>query len=69
MDVETEAPLQRIKGEVADGISGDNARPDIKARGICQAEQNVLFGVRVTIKITVSRCTFKTEKSLEIHEK
>ena len=33
-DVETEPSLQPIEGEIVNGIPGDNARPNVRARGI-----------------------------------
>ena len=33
-DVETEPQLQQVDGEILDGLTGDNAKPDIRARGV-----------------------------------
>ena len=33
-DAETEPSLQPIEGEIVNGIPGDNARPNVRARGI-----------------------------------
>ena len=47
-DVETEPPLQPLQGEKTGGLTGDEARPDIRARGIWRNGQNAFFDVRVT---------------------
>ena len=33
-DVETEPQLQQVDGEILDGLTEDNAKPDIRARGV-----------------------------------
>ena len=44
-DVEIEPSLQSIEGEIINGIPGDNARPNVRARGVCRDGRNVLFDV------------------------
>ena len=43
-----EPQLQAIHGEQIDGLAGDNARPDIRARGVWRHGQNAYFDVRIT---------------------
>ena len=47
-DVETEPKLQPVSGEQTSGLTGDEARPDIRARGIWRPGQNGYFDVRIT---------------------
>ena len=42
-DVETEPILQPIEGEIINGIPGDNARPEVSARGEWRDGQNAFF--------------------------
>ena len=50
-DVETEPKLQPLSGEQTSGLTGDEARPDIRARGIWRPGQNGYFDVRIIITI------------------
>ena len=62
-DVETEPELQPVEGELIDGLAGENARPDIRARGVWRPGQNAFFDVRVTntnSKSQVNNDTMKT---------
>ena len=68
-DVEIEPMLQPINGEVVNGIAGDNARSDIRARGVWCRGQNAFFDVRVTNTNADSQKHLSTEKILEKHEK
>ena len=61
--------LQPINGEVVNGIAGDNARSDIRARGVWRRGQNAFFDVRVTNTNADSQKHLSTEKILEKHEK
>ena len=47
-DVEIEPQLQQVDNEQFNGLKEDNARPDIRAKGVCRNAQNAYFGVRVT---------------------
>ena len=47
-DVELEPALQPLDGEHVKGISGDEARPDVRARGVWRPGQNAFFDIRVT---------------------
>ena len=68
-DVEIEPPLQVLTGEIVNGLSGDNARPDIRARGVWRDGQNAFFDVRVTNTNAESQKHSTSEKILEKHEK
>ena len=47
-DEENEPSLQPSEGEIVNGIPGDNARPDVRARVIWRDGQNVFFDARIT---------------------
>ena len=47
-DVETEPQLQPIADEVINGLEGDNARPDVRVRGVWRPAQNAYFDIRVS---------------------
>ena len=68
-DVETEPSLQPIEGEIVNGIPGDNAKPDIRARGVWREGQNASFDVRITNLNSASQHNVKAEKVLWRHEK
>ena len=40
-----EPSFQSIEGEIVIGIPGDNARPDVRARGAWRDGQNAFFNV------------------------
>ena len=42
-DVEIEPKLQPVEGEQIDGLVGENARPDVRARGVWRQGQNAFF--------------------------
>ena len=44
-DIETEPALQPVEGELINGLAGENARPDIRARGVWRPGQNAFFDV------------------------
>ena len=44
---EIDPPLQAVDGEVVQGFPGDNAQPDVRARGFWRQGQNAYFDVRV----------------------
>ncbi|XP_066931552.1 uncharacterized protein [Clytia hemisphaerica] len=68
-DVEIEPPLQPIDGERVGGLNGDNARPDVRARGVWRPGQNAYFDVRVTNTNSQSQVQVSTQKTLEKHER
>ena len=39
-DVEIEPPLQTLEGEIINGLTGVNAKPDVRARGFWREGQN-----------------------------
>ena len=41
-DVELEPPLQPLTGEIATGLTGDEARPDIRAKSLEAVSKRVL---------------------------
>ena len=47
-DVEIEPSLQNITNEQITGNTNDEARPDIRARGVWRAGQNSFFDIRLT---------------------
>ena len=67
-DVEIEPPIQLIEGEIVNGIAGDNARPDVRARDVWRDGQNAFFDVRITNTNSASQLNLKTEKVLLRHE-
>ena len=46
-DLETEPSLQPFEGEIINGIPGDNARPDVRARGVWRDGQNAFLIFRL----------------------
>ena len=68
-DVETKPSLQPIDGEIVNGIPGDNAKPDVRARGVWRDDQNAFFDVRITNTNSALQHNVKTEKVLLRHEK
>ena len=68
-DIETEPALQPVEGELIDGLAGENARPDIRARGVWRPGQNAFFDVRVTNTNSKYQVETSTMKCLEKHEK
>ena len=67
-NVETEPSLQPIEGEIVNGIPGDNARPDVRARGVWRYGQNAFFNGRIANTESASQCNLKAEKVLLRHE-
>ena len=43
-DVEVEPQLQQVDNEQLNGLREDNARPDIRAKGVWRNAQNAYFG-------------------------
>ena len=68
-DVESEPELQPVEGELIDGLAGENARPDIRARGVWRPGQNAYFDIRVTNTNCRSQVNTDTMKTLEKHER
>ena len=68
-DVETEPTLQPVDGERLNGLVGDNAKPDVRARGVWRPGQNAYFDVRITNSNSTTQVNTPTLKTLEKHEK
>ena len=67
-DVETEPPLQPLEGESIAGLTGDEARPDIQARGFWRNGQNAYFDIRVTNANSDSQSNMTAAKVYAKHE-
>ena len=61
-DAEIEPPLQPLEGEIINGLSGVNAKPDVRARGFWREGQNAFFNVRITNTISESQRHLISEK-------
>ena len=66
---QTDPSLQPVEGEIVNGIPGDNARSDVRARGVWKDSQKVFFDVRITNTNSASQHNVKTEKVILRHEK
>ena len=67
-DVETEPPLQPLEGEAITGLTGEEARPDIRARGFWRSAQNAYFDIRVTNANSTSQSNMLAAKIYAKHE-
>ena len=47
-EVEIKPALQPIEGEIVDGLTGDNGKPDARARGFWHNGVNAYFNIRIT---------------------
>ena len=47
-DVEIEPPMQPLEGEIINGLTGVNAKLDVRARGFWREGQNAFFDMRIT---------------------
>ena len=68
-DVEIKPPLQPLEGEITNGITGVNAKPDVRARGFWREEQNAFFDVRITNRNSESQRHLTSEKNFTKHER
>ena len=68
-DVEIEPTLQPVEGEQIDGLVGENARPDVRARGVWRQGQKTFFDIRVTNTNCNSQVQTQTLRTLEKHER
>ena len=68
-DVEIEPTLQPVEGEQIDGLVGENARTDVRARGVWRQGQNAFFDIRVTNTNCKSQVQTQTLRTLEKHER
>ena len=68
-DVENEPPLQPLEGEIINGLTGVNAKPDVRARGFWREGQNAFFDVRITNTNSESQRHLTSEKIFTKHER
>ena len=66
-DVETEPSLQPLNGEHINGLTGDESRPDIRARGVWRNGQNAYFDIRITNPNSNSQVQQPIENILKRH--
>ena len=67
-DVETEPSLQKIENEEVNGLTGDDAKPDIRARGVWRKGQNAFFDIRLTNANSNSQKHLSVNTILKKHE-
>ena len=67
-DVESEPPLQPLDGENIPGLVGDEARPDVRARGFWRNGQNAFFDIVVTNTNCASQSSMTASKIYAKHE-
>ena len=67
-DVEVEPQLQQVHNEQFNGFKEDNARLDIRAKGVWRNAENAYFDVRVTNVNSASQKNMLVEKILSKHE-
>ena len=67
-NVEVEPQLQQVDNEQLNGVKEDNARPDIRAKGVWRNAENAYFDVRVTNVNSASQKNMLVEKILSKHE-
>ena len=68
-DVDIEPPLQPLEGEIINGLTGVNAKPDVRARGFWQEGQNGFFDVTITSTNSESQRHLTSEKTFTKHER
>ena len=61
-DVQTEPTLQPLDNEVTTSLTGEQAKPDIRARGFWRPAQNAFFDVKVINPNAASHVTSSTQK-------
>ena len=67
-NVETEPCLKPVNGEQVVGLTGDEARPDVRARLVWLNGQNAYFDIRVTNASSNSQRNQPIDKVLKKHE-
>ena len=65
-DVEIEPPLQPLEGEIINGLTGVNAKPDVR---FWREGQNAFFDVRITSTNSESQHHLTSEKIFTEHER
>ena len=68
-DVEIKPPLQPLEGEIIIGLTGVNAKPDVRARVFWREEQNAFFYVRITNTNSESQRHLKSKKIFTKYER
>ena len=68
-DVENEPPLQPLEGEIINGLTGVNAKPDVRARGFWREGQNDFLNVRITNTSSESQRHLTSENIFTKHER
>ena len=68
-DVELEPALQPVTDENTRGLTGDESRPDIRARGFWRKGQNAYFDIRVTNTNAAYQIDRDLKKIYEKHER
>ena len=61
-DTEVEPSLQPLDSEITEGLDGDRARPDIRARGFWRAGQHAYFDIKVINPNSQSYLPTETKK-------
>ena len=61
--------MQPLKGEIINGLTGVNAKPDVRARGFWREGQNAFFDVRITNTNLESQRHLTSEKIFTKHER
>ena len=64
-DVEVEPGLQPISNEITTSLQGDQARPDVRARGFWRPGQNAFFDVKVMNPNAATYVSIPVEKVYE----
>ena len=67
-DVETEPSLKPLNGEHINGLTGNESRSDISARGVWRNGQNAFFDIRITNPNSNSQIHQPIENILKRHE-
>ena len=61
--------LKKIENEGLNGLTGDDARPDVRARGVWRQGQNVFFDIRLANTNARSQKHLPVSAILKKHEK
>ena len=68
-DVGIEPPLQPLEEEIINGLTGVNAKSDVRARGFWREGQNTFFDVSIINTNSESQCHLTSEKIFTKHER
>ena len=61
--------MQPLEGEIINGLTGVNTKPDVRARGFWREGQKVFFNVRITNTNSESQRHLTSEKIFTKHER